>query len=103
MSVRAERRAACRRLPFNAVAGGVTPRVSGGKRGFSPERGERPADSFLQQLGRYVVIHLWHDRDIIIRLDALFFREFSSAANASTTDSVAPGMSQRGRFEAILK
>ena len=29
----------------------MTPCISGGKRGFSPESGERPADNFLQQLG----------------------------------------------------
>ena len=51
VSERAERRAACRRLPFDAVAGGVTPRVSEEKRGFSPGSGKRPAVSFLQQLG----------------------------------------------------
>ena len=34
----------------------MTPFVSGGKRGFSPERGERPADSFWQQLGGAALI-----------------------------------------------
>ena len=50
--MRAERRAACRRLSFDAVAGGVPPCVSDEKRGFSPGSGKRPAASFLQQLGR---------------------------------------------------
>jgi hypothetical protein len=51
--VRAERRAGCRNKRFSRrarSASGVTPFVSGGKRGFSPESGERPADSFWQQL-----------------------------------------------------
>ena len=33
----------------------MTPCVLGEKRGFSPERGKRPAISFLQQLGRQPV------------------------------------------------
>ena len=49
--MRAERHAACRRLSFNAVAGGVPPSVSGRKRGFSPGRGKRPAAGFTQKLG----------------------------------------------------
>ena len=52
--MRAERRAACRRLPFNAFAGGVTPCIWGETRGFSPERGKRTAASFTQELGGHL-------------------------------------------------
>ena len=35
------------------LANGATPRVLGGKRGFSPGRGKRPAVSCDEELGSY--------------------------------------------------
>ena len=49
----AERHAGCRNKRFSRrarSASGVTSCVSGGKRAFRPGSGERPADSFWQQL-----------------------------------------------------
>lgn len=41
--------------PRASGSSGVTPRVSGDKRGFSPGSGKRPAGSFISKLGRDAV------------------------------------------------